>query len=313
MKDVIIIGGGISAHTAAIYTARAGMETLVLSAPQPDQLSYTSDVENFPGFPEGIKGVQLVMNAKKQAQKFNAEYILKDFVDSIKVLDNGFFEVSMKDEKYTTRSVIISTGASARWVGMPNEEEYFGRGVSSCATCDAAFYKDKTAVVIGGGDSAMEDAIALSKFAKKIYIIHRRDKLRASKIMQDRVLGMKDKVEMKWNSVPIEVLVKDNKVIGLKIKDVASNQESEIMADGVFLAIGHIPNTKFVKGLIELDDEGYIITDKLGKTKIPGIFAAGDCQDHVFRQAITSAGTGCMAALNAERYVENLKSNGKYE
>jgi thioredoxin reductase (NADPH) len=253
------------------------------------------------------------MNAKKQAQKFNAEYILKDFVDSIKVLDNGFFEVSMKDEKYTTRSVIISTGASARWVGMPNEEEYFGRGVSSCATCDAAFYKDKTAVVIGGGDSAMEDAIALSKFAKKIYIIHRRDKLRASKIMQDRVLGMKDKVEMKWNSVPIEVLVKDNKVIGLKIKDVASNQESEIMADGVFLAIGHIPNTKFVKGLIELDDEGYIITDKLGKTKIPGIFAAGDCQDHVFRQAITSAGTGCMAALNAERYVENLKSNGKYE
>jgi thioredoxin reductase (NADPH) len=313
MKDVIIVGGGISAHTAAIYTSRAGMSTLVLSAPEPDQLSYTSDVENFPGFPEGIKGMELVLNAKKQAQKFGSEYIMKDFVDSIKIKEDGRFELFIKDQKFEAYSVIISTGAAARRLDIPGEEEYFGKGVSSCATCDAAFYKDKTAIVVGGGDSAMEDALVLSKFAKKIYIIHRRDKLRASKIMQERVLGMKDKIEMKWNSIPLEVISKDNKVIGLKIKNVISGDESIVESDGIFLAIGHIPNTKFLKGKIDLDEQGYIITDKLGKTNIPGLFAAGDCQDPVFRQAITSAGTGCMAALNSERFIENLKSERKYE
>lgn len=309
MRDVIIIGGGISAHTAALYTARASLKPLVISGKDLDQLSLTTVVENYPGFPQGIIGPDLVNNCKEQAKRFGAEY-LEENVDLFKKIKEGF-EVDAGKNTYKARTVIISTGASARKLGIPGEDKYFGRGVSTCAVCDAALYRDKIAAVIGGGDSAMEESLALYKFAKKIYIIHRRDAFKASKIMQDRILKLKDKIEIIWNTDVVEV--KGNKFVeSIKIKNLKTGKISEIKTDGMFLAIGHIPNTAIFKGIVGLDEHGYIITDKLGKTNVDGIFAAGDVQDSVFKQAVTSAGTGCMAALNAEKYIENLKANGKY-
>ena len=310
IKDVIIIGGGIASHTAAIYTARASLNTLVISGKGIDQLSQTTTVENFPGFPEGVLGPDLVSNSKKQAKKFGAEYIGDD-VTKVKKIKEGF-EVSAGKETHKSRTIIICTGASARKLGIPGEDKYFGKGVSTCAVCDAALYKDKTATVIGGGDSAMEEALALYKFAKKTHIIHRRDELRASKIMQDRVLKLKGKIEMVWDTIPTEVIGDGKFVTSVKTKNVKTNKESEIKCDGMFLAIGHIPNTEIFKKLIKLDNHGYIITDKHAKTNVEGIYAAGDVQDPVFRQAITSAGAGCMASIQAERYIEKLKATGKY-
>ena len=304
-RKVIIIGGGIAAHAAAVYAARANMQPLVLSAPELDQLSYTTEVENYPGFPEGIQGPDLVNNAKKQAQKFGAEYKVGK-VDAVAVNDDKTLSVTVKDTTYTALSVIIATGASARMLGVPGEQHFFGKGVSSCAVCDAAFYKDKEVVIIGGGDSAMEETLILSRFAKKITVIHRRDEFRASKIMQKRVKGMTDKVYIKWNTVVTEVLG-EKQVTGVKLKDVQTGKEETFPTNGVFLAIGHIPNVSFVKDIIELD-EGYIKTDELRATSVPGIFAAGDVQDRIFKQAITSAGSGCQAALSAERYVEKLEA-----
>ncbi len=309
MRDVIIIGGGISAHTAAIYTARASLSPLVLSGDEPDQLSLTTIVENFPGFPEGINGPDLIENAKKQAQRFGAEYKNAQ-VTSVKKMAGGFEIITNEDEKFQSRTLIICTGASARKTGIPGEKQFFGRGVSTCAVCDAALYRGKTAVVIGGGDSAMEESMALYKFASKVYIVHRRDEFKASQIMQDRVLGLKDKISVLWNTVPVEV-TGEKLVKGLKIKDVNSGKESTLATDGVFLAIGHIPNTGFLKGLIELTEEGFIKGNGV-RTSVPGIYAAGDVMDPRYKQAITSAGTGCQAALEAEWYLEKLQAEGKY-
>ncbi|MFT4303893.1 MAG: thioredoxin-disulfide reductase [Candidatus Woesearchaeota archaeon] len=308
MKDVIIIGGGISAHTAAIYTARAQLNPIVLAGETPDQLSYTTDVENFPGFPEGIPGPKLVMDARKQAERFGAKYISEKVLSM--ELKNNFYEIKTGKNSYQAKTVIIATGASARMLGIPGEENFFGKGVSSCAVCDAAFYGGKEVVVIGGGDSAMEEALALYKFASKVTIIHRRDQLRASKIMQERVLKLTDKISVMWDTIPLEV-IGDSKVTGLKVKNVKTNEESVVNCDGVFLAIGHIPNTEPFKGVIDLDKQGYIIADK-ATTSAPGVYAAGDVQDTIFKQAITSAASGCMAALRAEWFIEELKAKGEY-
>ena len=310
VHDVIIIGGGIAAHTAALYTARASMQPLVLSGKEPDQLSTTTLVENFPGFPNGIMGPELISNCRKQAEKFGAEYV-EEKADSFEVKKDRFV-VGANGRKYPSRTVIMSTGASAKSLGIPGEKEYWGRGVSTCAVCDAALYRNRDVVVIGGGDSAMEESLALYKFAKKIYIVHRRDAFKASKIMQDRVLKLKDKIQIVWNSAATEVLGDSKFVTGVKIQDVNTNKVSQLKCDGFFLAIGHTPNTQVFAGKIALDKQGYIVTDKNSRTNVPGVFAAGDVQDPRFKQAATSAGTGCQAALEAEKFVENLKAEGKY-
>lgn len=309
LRDVIIIGGGISAHTAAIYTARASLKPLVLSGDNPDQLSLTTIVENFPGFPEGINGPDLVENAKKQAQRFGAEYKYAQ-VSSVKKLSNGFEVTTSENETFQGRTLIICTGASARLTGIPGEQQFFGRGVSTCAVCDAALYRNKTAVVIGGGDSAMEESMALYKFASKVVIVHRRGEFKASQIMQDRVLGLSDKISVMWNTAPAEV--KGEKFVnGLTVKDVNTGKETLVPTDGVFLAIGHIPNTSFLKGVVDLTDEGFIKSQGV-RTSVPGIYAAGDVMDPRYKQAITSAGTGCQAALEAEWHLEELKAKGQY-
>ncbi len=310
VHDIIIIGGGIASHTAALYTARADLKPLVISAPEPDQLSLTSVVENFPGFPNGIMGPELINNCKEQAKKFGAIYV-NGWVDSFNKADNKY-EIGVGKNKYYSRTVIISTGASARWLGVKGEEKYKGKGVSTCAECDAALYRDKEVVVIGGGDAAMGETLALYKFAKKITIIHRRDKFKASKIMQQRVLRLKDKVNVSWNSSVEEVLGDGRFVTGVKIKNI-DGKTREIKCNGVFLAIGHMPNTKIFAKLIKLDKAGYIKTDKRVNTNLPGVFAAGDVQDYIYKQAITSAGSGCMAAIEAERYIEELKARNKYK
>lgn len=309
IRDVIIVGGGISAHTAAVYTARASLSPLIISGEKVDQLSLTTSVENFPGFPEGIQGPDLVTNAKKQAQKFGAEYVDGRAL-SIKKVSKGYEVVTSEEKKFIGRTIILCTGADARVTGIPGEKEFFGRGVSTCAVCDAALYRNKTAVVIGGGDSAMEESLALYKFAKKVYIVHRRDEFKASKIMQDRVLALKDKIEVIWDSAPVQV-VGDKFVKSVKIKNLKTGKEMETPADGFFLAIGHVPNTDFLKGFIDLDEHGFIKVSGVS-TNQPGIFAAGDVMDPRYKQAITSAGNGCKAALEAEWYIETLKASKKY-
>ncbi len=308
--DVVIIGGGIAANTAALYTARASMKPLVISGPELDQLSLTTTVENFPGFPDGILGPDLITNSKKQARKFGATYF-DGLVDSFNI-KKKLFEVGVKGQKYTARTVIISTGASARKMGIPGEDKYFGKGVSTCAVCDAALYRDKTVTVVGGGDSAMEESLALYKFAKKVIIIHRRDAFKASKIMQDRILKLKDKISIAWDSEVTEVLGDGKFVTGVKVKNIKTNKITEVKCDGMFLAIGHTPNTKIFEGKIKLDEHGYVVTDKRSRTNVEGVYAAGDVQDPIFKQAVTSAGTGCQAAIEAERYIENLKAKGEY-
>ncbi|MFT4343885.1 MAG: thioredoxin-disulfide reductase [Candidatus Woesearchaeota archaeon] len=304
MYEIIIIGGGIAAHSAAIYASRAQLKPLVLAGIEPDQLSYTTEVENYPGFPEGVEGPELVMNARKQAERFGAQYVAEK-VESVTKIDSGF-QIKTNNNTYDTKAVIVATGAAARMLHIPGEKDFFGKGVSSCAVCDAAFYKDKEVVVIGGGDSAMEESLILARFAKKITIVHRRDEFRASKIMQEKVFALKDKISIVWDTVPVEVLGENNKVVGIKLQNVKDKTEQDYACDGVFLAIGHIPNSSFVKDLVECDDLGYIKTT-YSATSCEGIFAAGDCQDPTFRQAITSAGSGCMASLSAERYLERLE------
>jgi thioredoxin reductase (NADPH) len=308
--DVVIIGGGIASHTAAIYTARASLKPLVFAGIAPDQLSLTSVVENFPGFPEGIQGPELVINSRKQAERFGSVY-REENVEKVQ-RKGDLFEVTADGNLYTTRTLIIATGASARTLGIPGEKEYFGRGVSTCAVCDAALYREKTVVVIGGGDSAMEESLALYKFAKKIYLVHRKNEFRASKIMQDRVMKLKDKIEVIWNHDAVKVKGDGKFVTSVVISDVHTKKEREVKADGMFLAIGHIPNTGFLKGIVAVDEQGYIKTNERKHTNIPGVFAAGDVQDHIYKQAITSAGTGCQCALEAEKYLEDLKARGKY-
>tara|TARA_Y100000758_G_scaffold38630_1_gene25335 strand:- start:13024 stop:13947 length:924 start_codon:yes stop_codon:yes gene_type:complete len=303
-RKVIIIGSGPAGLTAAVYAARANLEPLVFEGSQPGgQLTITTDVENFPGFPDGIMGPELIEHMRKQAVRFGAtcEYKTVDSVDLI----SSPFTIRVKDEKYTADTVIISTGASARLLGLDSEKELMGYGVSACATCDGFFFKEKEVLVVGGGDSAAEEAIFLTKFASKVSIIHRRDELRASKIMQDRVFKNKN-IEIMWNSSVEDISgTRDSGVTGATIKDTVSGDTKKISCDGVFMAIGHIPNTSVFKAQLDLDDKGYIITKPDSTyTNIPGVFACGDVQDQTYRQAITAAGTGCMSAIDAERWLE---------
>ena len=304
-KKVIVIGSGPAGLTAAVYAARANLEPLVFEGSQPGgQLTITTDVENFPGFPDGIMGPELMDHMRKQAVRFGAKCEYKT-VTKTDFSENPF-KVWVKDEEYTADTIIISTGASARLLGLDSEKELMGYGVSACATCDGFFFKEKEVMVVGGGDSAAEEAIFLTKFASKVTIVHRRDELRASKIMRERVLN-NDNIDIMWNSAVEDIQgTKDTGVTGVKIKDTLSGELRDVSCDGIFMAIGHVPNTDVFKGQIDLDSKGYINTDPdTTNTNVTGVFACGDVQDQVYRQAITAAGTGCMSAMDAERWLED--------
>ena len=303
-NKVVIIGSWPAGLTAAIYCARANLNPIVFEGFQAGgQLTMTTDVENFPGFPDGVMGPNLMDLLRLQAQKFGAKCIMKQ-VDKVD-LSVRPFKIESDNQTTEADSIIISTGASAKLLGIKGEEKYVGRGLSTCATCDGFFYKDKSIHVIGGGDSAMEEAIFLTKFASKVTIIHRRDTLRASKIMAERAIS-NPKIDFIWNAEPIEFLGNDEKgIYGLAYKDNIANKEVKINTDGVFIAIGHNPNTALFEGMLDMDSNGYLVTDsKSSRTNVLGVFASGDVQDSVYRQAITAAGSGCMAAIDAERFLE---------
>ncbi len=308
-RKVIIIGSGPAGLTAAIYTGRALLNPLVIEGLQPGgQLTLTPEIENFPGFEKAISGIELMNKMKAQAQRFNVDFLYDAVVD-VDFSKRPFKIITEEEEEFTADAVIIATGASAKTLGLKNEKQLIGRGISTCATCDAFFYKDKKVIVVGGGDTAMEDALVLSKTASSVTVIHRRDKLRASKILQKRAFE-NPKISFIWDSVVVEYLSDDNlsKLTGIKIKNVKTNEITEIGCDGVFLSIGHKPNTDFLKGKLELDEKGYIVVKDGVKTEIDGVFAAGDVHDYKYRQAITAAGYGCQAALEVERYLETLES-----
>jgi len=303
MQNVVIIGSGCAGNTAAIYTARAGLKPIVISGHEPGgQLSLTTEVENFPGFPEGIQGPELVENMKKQAQRFGAEY--KHGTVIAAELGKRPFRLNIDGEWIETRTLIIASGASARWLNLPSEQKLIGHGVSSCATCDGFFYRDKEIMVVGGGDTAMEEANFLTRFGRRVTLVHRRHEFRASKIMLDRVKA-NPKIEI---ITPVAIQeVEDGGtglVTGVTLKNLETGALSQREVDGLFIAIGHIPNTKPFVGQIELDADGYIVSHGGARTSVSGVFHAGDVQDRVYRQAITASGAGCMAAIEAERYLE---------
>ncbi|MEO7803270.1 MAG: thioredoxin-disulfide reductase [Actinomycetota bacterium] len=305
-RKLIIIGSGPAGLTAALYSARANLAPLVIEGFEAGgQLMLTSEVENYPGFTDGILGPDMMGIFRKQAERFGTEYITDD-VSEVDFTSSPF-KVSVGPEVYTSEAVIISTGASALMLGLANERRLLGRGVSTCATCDGAFFKGAELIVVGGGDTAVEEALFLTRFADKVTVVHRRETLRASKIMQDRAFAH-PKISFIWDSV-VEDIVGDNKVELVKLRNVSTGETSEITAGGVFIAIGHTPNTKLFEAKIDLDQAGYIAAPGTSgystQTNIEGVFAAGDCVDHVYRQAITAAGMGCMAAIDAERWLES--------
>jgi thioredoxin reductase (NADPH) len=303
MRNVVIVGSGCAGNTAAVYASRANLQPLVVAGHEPGgQLSLTTLVENFPGFPEGINGPDLVENIKRQAEHFGAEYVHGSVVEAD--LSKRPFRLNIDGELTETRTLIIASGASARWLNLPSEQKLIGHGVSSCATCDGFFYRDKNIMVIGGGDSAMEEANFLTRFGREVMLVHRRDQFRASKIMADRTRA-NPKIRLILNSVVEDIYDVDQGIVtGVKLRNVVTGETSEHEVDGFFVAIGHIPNTKPFVGQVELDPDGYIVSHGGARTNIPGVFHAGDVQDRVYRQAITAAGAGCMAAIEAERFLE---------
>ena len=303
MRNVVIIGSGCAGNTAAIYAARANLKPLVVGGHHAGgQLSLTTLVENFPGFPEGINGPDLVENMRKQAQNFGAEYVHGAVVDAD--LSSRPLRLSIEGDWIESRTAIIASGASARWLGLESEQALIGHGVSSCATCDGFFYRDKQIMVVGGGDSAMEEANFLTRFGREVTLVHRRDEFRASKIMLDRARH-NPKIKFLTNTVVEEVHDVAGKIVtGVRLRDLKTGKVWEQQVDGFFLAIGHIPNTKVFKGQIETDSEGYIVSKGGARTSVPGVFHAGDVEDRIYRQAITAAGAGCRAAMEAERFLE---------
>jgi thioredoxin reductase (NADPH) len=304
VRDVIIVGGGPAGYTAALYTARANLSPLVIEGFNwGGQLMITSDVENYPGYADGVLGPTMMADFRRQAERFGAEFLTDDVtrVD----LSERPFRVYVGDDEHRAHSVIVATGASARQLGIPSEQLLQGRGVSYCATCDGAFFRDKIVVVVGGGDSAMEEATFLTRFATNVIVVHRRDEFRASPIMVDRARE-NDRIEFVLNAVVDEVLgSEEGRVVGVRLRDTVTGETSELPADGVFVAVGHDPNTSLFLEWLDHDDQGYLVTEpRSTRTNIPGVFAAGDVQDHVYRQAATAAGSGTMAALDAQRFLE---------
>jgi thioredoxin reductase (NADPH) len=307
-REVVVIGSGPAGLTAALYAGRANLKPLVIEGlAAGGQLMLTTLVENWPGHRDGVMGPDLINELRAQALRFGAE-VVSGQVEAVD-LSRSPFRITTSEGEILTRALIVATGASARLLGLPSERVLMGHGVTTCATCDGYFYRGRPVAVIGGGDSAAEEAVFLTKFASKVTLIHRRDKLRASKIMQDKV-AEHPKIEILWNTVVEQVNdVAKGEVIGLDLRNVVTGEHSQLAVDGVFVAIGHTPNTELFKGQLDMDENGYLVTGKGSRTNVPGVFAAGDVQDHVYRQAITAAGSGCMAAIDAERYLESLPSH----
>ena len=305
MHNVVIIGSGCAGLTAAIYAARANLKPLVLEGHEPGgQLSLTTHVENFPGFPDGILGPELIENMRKQAQKFGAEFKAGSVTEAD--LTSRPFKITVGKDVYETKALIVAAGASARLLGLKGEKELIGHGVSTCATCDGYFFRGKPIAVVGGGDSAMEEANFLSRYASRVFVVHRRNEFRASKIMIDRAKA-NEKVEFVTPYVVDEILAPEGLVTGVRLRHTQNNETRQIPLDGVFVAIGHDPNSTVFRGKLEMDQNGYLIARHGSLTSIPGVFIAGDVQDHRYRQAVTAAGSGCMAAIDAEKFLEEHK------
>ncbi|MFN2432120.1 MAG: thioredoxin-disulfide reductase [Gemmatimonadota bacterium] len=301
MRHVIVIGSGCAGYTAAIYAARANLQPLVVEGLEPGgQLSLTTDVENFPGFPEAIQGPELVRRMREQAERFGAE-VIRGTLETAELSERPF-RIRVDGAEHLARSLIVASGASARWLGLPREKELVGRGVSSCATCDGFFFREREIAVVGGGDSAMEEAIFLTRFASRVHVIHRRGQLRASKIMQERAFA-NPRIEFVWNAVVVEYLGA-TELEAVVLRDVLTGRRRRLPVSALFVAIGHTPNTQAFRGQLEMDADGYLVIHEGSRTNVPGVFAAGDVHDRHYKQAVTAAGAGCRAAMDAEKFLE---------